>query len=131
MVEQKVILLYIKNYNQNSDEDSNNLSTTSINNCKSATCQSNVIRTTGTPDSNGIKNDGLAALTREKKFTINTTPFKLDSTETEFNKRKNSSPLICELDTPVSNELMSKPSGVDFDVVIDKPSKQESPQFKH
>ena len=67
----------------------------------------------------------------KKKFLINTTRFKLNSIETEFNKRKNSSLKIRELGTPVSNEAVerfsSKPSGVDFDVVIDKPSKQKSP----
>ena len=60
-----------------------------------------------------------------------TTPFKLYSTYTKFNKRKNSSPVIRELDLPVSNKaaegFSGKPSGADFDVVIDKHSKQESP----
>ena len=49
-----MILLYIKkkNYNQNTDEGSNNLSTTSINNCK--TSENNVIRTTETPNNNDV-----------------------------------------------------------------------------
>ena len=63
----------------------------------------------------------------ENKFPINITPFRLDSTETKFNKIKKSSPIICELDTSTSNKAVegfsSKPFGVDFDVVIDKPSK--------
>ena len=67
------------------------------------------------------------APTRKKKFLINTTPFKL-----EFNKRKDSSPIIRKLDVPVGNKAVegfsSKPSGVDFDVVTDKPSKNESPR---
>ena len=74
----------------------------------------------------------LAARTRKKKFPINITPFKLDSNETKFKKRKKSSPIIREHDIPLSNKTVegfsSKPSGVDFDVVIDKPSKQESPR---
>ena len=40
-------------YNQNTDEDSTNLLTTSINNCK--TSENNAIRTTETPDNNGMK----------------------------------------------------------------------------
>ena len=44
---------------------------------------------------------------------------------------KNSSSIFCELNTPVSNKAFecfsSKPSGVDFDVVIDKTSKREPP----
>ena len=47
-----------------------------------------------------------------------------------MNKRKNSSPIILKFDTPVSNKTVegfsSKLSGVGFDVIIDKPSKQES-----
>ena len=69
---------------------------------------------------------------RKKKIPINTAPFKLGSTETGFNKRKISSPIIRELNALVSNQAVeafsSKLSGVDFDVAIDKPSKQESPR---
>ena len=69
-------------------------------------------------------NGDLAAPTRKKKLQFNTTSLKLDTTETEFNERKNFSPIICKLDAPVSNEAVegssSKPSGVDFDIVIDK-----------
>ena len=75
-----------KKCNQNTDEDSNNLSTISISNCKIS--ENNVIRTTETPDNNDVINDDLAAPTRKEKFPTNTAPFKLDSTETEFNKRK-------------------------------------------
>ena len=85
--------------NQNTDEDSNNLSTTSVNNCK--TSENNVIRTTETPNNNDVINDNLAAPNRKEKFRTNTASFKLGSTETELNKRNNSSPIICELDTPV------------------------------
>ena len=42
----------------------------------------------------------------EKKFPTNTTPFKLGSTETEFNKRKNPSPIIRELIKPVCNKAV-------------------------
>ena len=121
-------MLYIKknNYNQNTDEGSNNLSTTSVNNCK--TSENNVIRTTETPNKNDLINDNLAASTRKEKFRTNTASLKLGSTETELNKRKNSSPIIRELDTPVTKTVSSKPSRVDFDFVIDKPSKQESPR---
>ena len=42
------------NYNQNTDEGSNNLSTTSINNCK--TSKKNVIRATETPNNKWISN---------------------------------------------------------------------------
>ena len=122
-----MILLYIKKYNQNTDEGSNNLSTTSINNYKIS--GNNAIRTTETPNNNDVINDNLAAPTRKEKFRTNTASFKLGSTETELNKRKNSSPIICELDTPVTTKTVSsKPSSVDFDAVIDKPSKQESPR---
>ena len=122
-----MILLYIKKYNQNTDEGSNNLSTTSINNYK--TSGNNAIRTTETPNNNDVIYDNLAAPTRKEKFRTNTASFKLGSTETELNKRKNSSPIICELDTPVTTKTVSsKPSSVDFDAVIDKPSKQESPR---
>ena len=109
MVQQKVILLYIykkiktNNYRQNTAEDSNNLSVTSINNCE--TSENNVLRTTETPI-NDILNDDLAAPTPKKKFPTSTTPFKLGSTETEFNKRKNSSPIIRELNTPVCNNAV-------------------------
>ena len=105
---------------KNADEDSNNLSTTSIKNCW--TSENNVIGTTETPKNNDVIDNDLAASTRKKQFQINTTPFKIDSTETEFNKRKNFSPIICELNTRVSNKAVegfsSKQSGVDFDVVI-------------
>ena len=67
--------------------------------------------------------------TRKKTFAINSTPFNLDSTETEFNKRKNSSTIIRE--TLISNKAVegfsSKPSGVGFYFLIDKSSKQKSP----
>ena len=90
-----------------------------------------IIRSTEVPNNNDIKNDGLAAPTRKKKFPTNTTPFKLGSTDTEFNKWKNSSPIIHELNTPVNNKAIegfsSKPSSVDFNIVMDKPFKQESP----
>ena len=113
------------NYDKNRDECSNNLST--INNYK--TSENNTIRTTETPDNSDVINDSLAAPTRKEKFRTNTASFKLGSTETELNKRKNSSPIICELDTPVTTKTVSsKPSSVDFDAVIDKPSKQESPR---
>ena len=75
------------------------------------------------------KNWELAASTRKEKFRTNNAWFKLGSTETELNKRKISSPIICELDTPVSSKTVSsKSSRVDFDVAIDKPSKQEPPR---
>ena len=58
---------------------------------------------------------------------MNTASFKLVSNETKLNKRKNSSPIIREIDTPVSTKTVSsKLSRVDFDIVIDKPSKQQS-----
>ena len=52
-----MILLYIKiiktnNCKQNTDEDSNNLSATLINNCE--TSENNVIRTTETPNNNDV-----------------------------------------------------------------------------
>ena len=100
-------MLYIKknNYNQNTDEGSNNLSTTSVNNCK--TSENNVIRITETPNNNDLINDNLAASTRKEKFRTNTASLKLGSTETELNKRKNSSPIIRELDTPVTKTVSS------------------------
>ena len=52
--------------NQNTDEDSNNLSTTSINNCK--TSENNVIRTTETPNNNDVINYNFAAPTWKEKF---------------------------------------------------------------
>ena len=89
--------------------------------------ENNVIRTTETPNNNDVLNDDLAAPTQKKKFPTKATPSKLGLTETEFNKRKNSSPMILELNIPVSNKTVegfsSKSSDVDFD---DKPSKQES-----
>ena len=57
-----------KNYNQNNDEDSNSLSATSINNCK--TSENNVISTTETPNDNDVINDDLAAPIRKEKFPI-------------------------------------------------------------
>ena len=93
------------NYNQNTDEGSNNLSTTSVNNCK--TSENNVIRITETPNNNDLINDNLAASTRKEKFRTNTASLKLGSTETELNKRKNSSPIIRELDTPVTKTVSS------------------------
>ena len=104
-----MILLYIKKtiITKNKDEGSNNLSTTSINYCKTTISENNVLRTTEKPDNNNnVINDQLAAPIRTKKFTINTTPFKFGSTETEFNKRKNSSPIISEVDTPVGNKAV-------------------------
>ena len=85
------------NYNQNTDEGSNNLSTTSINNYKIS--GNNAIRTTETPNNNDVIviYDNLAAPTRKEKFRTNTASFKLVSAETELNTRKNSSPIICEL----------------------------------
>ena len=112
-----MILLHIKKnyYNQNTDEDSNNLSTSSIKNCK--TSENNVIITTEAPNNNDVINDDLSKLTQKKKFPNNSAPFKLGSTETEFNKRKNSSPTIRKLCAPVSTKTVSsKPSRVDFDV---------------
>ena len=95
------------NYNQNTDGGSNNLSTTSINNCKTTISENNVLRTTEMPDNNNnVINDQLAAPIRTKKFPINTAPLKFGSNETEFSKRKNSSPIILELDTPVGNKAM-------------------------
>ena len=122
------IALHKKNYyNQNTDEGSNNLSTTSINNCK--TSEKHVTRTTKTPNNNDVINDNLAAPTRKEKFRTNAASFKLGSTETELNKRKDSSPISHERDTLVSTKTVSsKLSCVDFDVAIDKPSKQESPR---
>ena len=76
------------NYNRNTDEYSNNLSTTSINNCKTTIYQNYVIRTTETSNCNDVISDDLAAPTRKNEFPINTIPFKLDLNETEFNKRK-------------------------------------------
>ena len=42
--------------------------------------------------------------------------------------------IFCKLNTPVSNKdfegFSSKPSGVDFDAVTDKPSKQEPECFR-
>ena len=115
------------NCNQTTDENSNNLSTTLIKNCETS---EQCFTTTETSNNNDVINDDLAAPTRKKKFPINTRLFKLGSAETEFNKRKKSSPIIRELNTPVINKAVegfsSKPSGVDFDVVINKPSKQES-----
>ena len=75
-----------KNYNENIDEGSNNLLTTSINNCK--TSGNNSIRTTEIPNNNDVIIDDLAAPTRKEKLRTNTASFKLGSTETELNKRK-------------------------------------------
>ena len=69
------IAVHKKNsYNQNTDEDSNNLSTASINNCK--TSKNDAIRTTETPNNNDVINDNLAAPTREEKFRTNTASVK-------------------------------------------------------
>ena len=78
-----MILLYRKKKkcNQSTNEESNNLSTTSIDNCE--TSENNVIRTIETPNNNDVINNDLAAPTRKKEFPTNTTPFKLASTETE------------------------------------------------
>ena len=86
-----MILLYIKiiktnNCKQNTDEDSNNLSATLINNCE--TSENNVIRTTETPNNNDVLNDDLSAATPKKKFPTNTTPFKLGSTKPNLIKEK-------------------------------------------
>ena len=92
--------------------------TTSINNYK--TSENNAIRTTETPNNNDVINDDLAAPTQKDKFRTNTASLKLDLTETKLNERKNSAPIIRKLDTPVSTKTVSsKPSSVDFDVVID------------
>ena len=70
------------------------------------------------------------APTQKEKFQIKTASFKLGSTETELNKRKNSSPIICEIDTSVSTKNVSgKPSRVDFDILIAKPSKQKTKNY--
>ena len=66
-----MILLYIKiiktnNCKQNTDEDSNNLSATLINNCE--TSENNVIRTTETPNNNDVINYNFAAPTWKEKF---------------------------------------------------------------
>ena len=66
--------------------------------------KNNVIRTTEAPNNNDVLNDDLAAPTPKKKFPTNTTPFKLGSAETEFDKRRNSSPIIRKLITPVCNK---------------------------
>ena len=70
-----MILLHIKKnyYNQNTDEDSNNLSTSSIKNCK--TSENNVIITTEAPNNNDVINDDLSKLTQKKKFPNNSAPF--------------------------------------------------------
>ena len=107
--------------------------TTSVNNCKTTTSQNNVTRTTDRLNTNGVINDDIAGPTRKNKFIINITLFNLDSTETKFNNRKKTPFLvICEFDISVSNEAVegfsSKSSSVDFNVVIDKPSRQESPR---
>ena len=120
-----MILLYRKkNCNQSTNEESNNLSTTSIDNCE--TSENNVIRAIETPNNNDVINNDLVAPTRKKEFPTNTTPFKLASFETEW-KWENTYSIFYELNAPVSNKTVwgfsSKPSGVDFDVVIDKPSK--------
>ena len=112
-------------YNKYTDEDLNNLSTTSTSKCK--TSENNVFRTTETPNNNDVINDNLAVPNRKEKFRTNTASFKLGSTETELNKSKNSSTIIRELDALFSTKTVSsKPSRVDLDVVINKPSKQES-----
>ena len=73
-IKSEIALHKTNNYNQNTNEDSNNLSTISINNCE--TLENNVIRATGTLNSNDIINDDLAAPTQKTKFPTNTTPFK-------------------------------------------------------
>ena len=72
-----------------------NLSTTSINNCKTS---ENVIRTIETPNDNDVINDNLAVPTLKEKFQTN---HHFSSAETKLKKRKNSSPIIRELYTPV------------------------------
>ena len=66
------------NYNQNTDEGSNNLSTTAINNYKPS--ENNAIRTTEKPHNNDVINDNLAAPTRKEKLRTYTASFKLGST---------------------------------------------------
>ena len=94
MVQQKVILLYIykkiktNNHRQNTDEDSNNLSVTSINNCE--TSENNVLRTTETP-SNDVLNDDLAAPTPKKIFQP--TPHHSSSVQLKPNLIKEKIPL--------------------------------------
>ena len=93
MVQQKVILLYIykkiktNNYRQNTDEDSNNLSVTSINNCETS---ENVLRTTETPN-NDTLNDDLAAPTPKKNFQP--TPHHSNSVQLKTNLIKEKIPL--------------------------------------
>ena len=53
-------------YNQYTDEDLNNLSTTSISKCK--TSENNAFRTTETPNNNDVINDNLAAPARKRNF---------------------------------------------------------------
>ena len=99
-----MILLYRKKKcNQSTNEESNNLSTTSIDNCE--TSENNVIRTIETPNNNDVINNDLAAPTRKKEFPTNTTPFKLASTETEW-KWKNTYSVFDELNAPVSNKTV-------------------------
>ena len=94
MVQQKVILLYIykkiktNNYRQNTAEDSNNLSVTSINNCE--TSENNVLRTTETPI-NDTLNDDLAAPTPKKNFQP--TPHHSNSVQLKPNLIKEKIPL--------------------------------------
>ena len=73
-IKSEIALHKTNNYNQKTNEDSNNLSTISINNCE--TPENNVIRATGTLNNNDIINDDLAAPTQKTKFPTNTTPFK-------------------------------------------------------
>ena len=84
------------------------------------------MRTTKTPN-NDVINDDLAAPTRKETFQTNTASSSSSQLKPNLIKEKNSSPIIRELDTTFSTKIVSsKPSRVYFDVVIDKPSKQES-----
>ena len=74
-IEDDIALHKKSNYNQNTDEGSNNLLTTSINNYK--TSENNTVRTTETPNNNGVINDNLTAPTQKEKFRTNTASFKL------------------------------------------------------
>ena len=82
------------NYNKNTDEDSNNLSTTPINNCKTTTSENNIIRTTETTDNNNdVINDDLAARTLRKKFPTNTTTYHLSLVRLKPNLINENTPL--------------------------------------
>ena len=67
-IKDDIALLKKNYYNRNTDEDPNNVSTTSVNNCETTTSQNNVIRTTETPNNNDRTKDDLAAPTPKNKF---------------------------------------------------------------